>query len=70
MSKWRFGCGDKINVVIRRGWDYVTREVECGSTAHDGGVNQCPACFRRHEVDSPREDESDMDWFERVSEDT
>lgn len=44
MSRWRFGCGEKITVWVPRGLDYRELEVECGSTAHDGGVNQCERC--------------------------
>lgn len=43
-SRWRFGCGVKFTVYVPRGYDYKPREVECGSTAYDGGVNQCSTC--------------------------
>jgi hypothetical protein len=43
-SRWHFGCGKKFTVYVPKGYDYKPREVECGSTAYDGGVNQCPTC--------------------------
>lgn len=44
MSRWRFGCGKKITVYVPKGWDYRPIKVECGSTSHWGGVNQCEHC--------------------------
>lgn len=66
MSKWRFGCGKPMTVFThseRRG--YREHKVECGSTAFDGGVNQCDECERKYPVKSPLDDESDLDWFDR-----
>jgi hypothetical protein len=64
---WRFGCGKKLVVYVPRGWDYKKLEVECGSTAFTGGVNQCAECVVKYPVSEPREDESDLDWFDRQS---
>jgi hypothetical protein len=66
MSKWAFGCGKKIEVVVPHGrYDSRAITVECGSSAHDGGVNQCDACEKNHPVSDPYEDEGDMEWFDR-----
>lgn len=43
-SRWRYGCGAMITVYVPRGYDYKAREVECGSTSYNGGVNQCGQC--------------------------
>jgi hypothetical protein len=67
MSKWEFGCGKKITVFIPSGYAYKPRERECGSTAHDGGVNQCDDCEKQHPVPAPYADESDADWYERAT---
>jgi hypothetical protein len=64
MSKYRFGCGKEIEVFVPRGFSYVSIMRECGSTAHDGGINQCERCEARA-YSMPGEDESDMDWYER-----
>ena len=66
MSKWRHGCGKPVTVYIPKGWDYVARERECGSTAIDGGVNQCDECAATGSMPPAREDESDMDYVERT----
>ena len=65
MSKWRHGCGKKFTVFVPRGYSYREMEVECGSTAYDGGVNQCGECDHKP-MPVPDEDESDMDYFERT----
>jgi hypothetical protein len=65
MSKWAFGCGKQIDAVIPYRGDWKAITVECGSTAHDGGVNQCDACEEKHPVSDPYEDEGDMEWFDR-----
>jgi hypothetical protein len=62
-SKWRFGCGKKVYVYNPP--SYKEREVECGSTAYDGNVNQCSECEEKHSVSPVRDDEGDMEWFER-----
>jgi len=64
-SKYRFGCGRPVEVFIPRGFTYAGVMRECGSTAHDGGINQCEACEAVHPYSMPGDDESDMDWFER-----
>jgi hypothetical protein len=64
--KWRYGCDAEMTVYVPRGGDYRELTVRCGSTAHDGGVNQCAACERRHPMPPAHEDESDMDYFERT----
>lgn len=65
MSKYRFGCGETIEVSVPRGFDYVTIMRECGSTAHHGGINQCYVCEAKHIYSMPEDDESDSDWYER-----
>ncbi len=64
-SPYRYGCGVEMTVFVPRGYGYKEIKVRCGSTAHDGGVNQCEDCEKRHHIKPPDEDESDMDWFER-----
>jgi hypothetical protein len=66
MSGYRFGCGKEIVVYIPT--KYSCREItaKCGSTAYDGGVNQCEECENKHNVPMPYEDEDDMAWFERT----
>ena len=66
MSGWRFGCGKEIVVYIPTRYDYKERKAVCGSTAYDGGVNQCEECESKHNVPTPYEDEDDMAWFERT----
>jgi hypothetical protein len=46
MSRWRYGCGRPMEVYVPRGYDYKPVTVQCGSTAHHGGVNQCGDCSR------------------------
>ena len=46
MSRWTYGCGCKLTVYVPRGYTYRPITVECGSTAVDGGVNQCESCAR------------------------
>ena len=65
MTKYRFGCGKAIEVFVPRGFRYVPMMRECGSTAHDGGINQCEECEETRTYSLPGEDESDMDWYER-----
>ena len=67
--KYRFGCGKTITVYVPRGWDYRPIEMPCGSTSHDGGINQCESCEKRSPYSMPYEDESDTDWLERQGED-
>ena len=66
MSKWNHGCGETIEVYVPRGYDYKARNVECGSTAYDGGVNQCDACAAKYTPPLPYEDEGDMEYSERI----
>ena len=68
MAKYRFGCGKVISVYVPRGWDYREIKRECGSTGHDGGINQCDECESKYPYSMPYEDESDMDWLERQGE--
>jgi len=65
MAKYRFGCGKVIEVFVPRGFRYVPMMRECGSTGHDGGINQCEECEETRTYSMPGEDESDMDWYER-----
>ena len=69
MSNWRFGCGKEITVYIPTRYDYKAHKTVCGSTAYNGGVNQCDECADKHDVPLPYEDEDDMAWFERVTDD-
>ena len=65
MSKWRHGCGKRFEIMIPRGYGYREVTVECGSTAIDGGVNQCGECDHKP-MPAAYEDESDMDYYERT----
>jgi hypothetical protein len=65
MSKWRFGCGCNIEVTVQRGYGHTIKVVECGSTAYDGGINQCEECEIEHPYSMPDEDEGDLEWFDR-----
>lgn len=70
MSGFVFGCGKDISVFVpsrlaHLGQSGKMRQFKCGSTAYDGGVNQCTACTEKHPVSLPHEEESDLDWFER-----
>lgn len=67
MSKWRFGCGKKITVWIPRGMTGHELQVECGSTAVDGGVNQCRHCESERPAPAGREDETDDEYDARAS---
>jgi hypothetical protein len=68
MNRWRAGCDETITVYVPRGYSYKAMSVRCGSTAFDGGVNQCEACAAKHGVPPlPYEDEGDMEHFERTS---
>ena len=47
--RWRYGCDKEIMVCVPRGpYDAKSMTVRCGSTAYDGGVNQCVECARKH----------------------
>ena len=48
MTIWNYGCDKLIEVWLQRGYNYKMFMVRCGSTAHDGGVNQCEACERKY----------------------
>lgn len=67
MSGYRFGCGKEITVYIPTRYDYKARKTTCGTTAYDGGVNQCRECEDKHNVPTPYEDEDDMAWYERAT---
>lgn len=64
-NKWTHGCGKSIEVFVPHGYTYRGVMRECGSTAHDGGINQCDKCESKHPYSMPHEDESDLDWNER-----
>jgi len=66
---YRFGCGKEITVYIPTRYTERAITAKCGSTAYHGGVNQCEECEEKHNVPLPYDDESDMDWYERVSDD-
>jgi len=53
MSRWRYGCDAEIEVDVPRGFTYRTYRVRCGSTAYDGGVNQCERCARDPKLTPP-----------------
>ena len=67
--EWRYGCGQPVTVYVPRKWDFKPMVFKCGSTSYTGGINQCEECATKHSVSEPREDESDMDWFERTESD-
>jgi hypothetical protein len=52
--RWRYGCDTPMTVYIPRGFDYKPVEVRCGSTAYDGGVNQCDKCSAAPGLRPPR----------------
>lgn len=53
MSRWKYGCGRKFERAIPTRYSSRLITVECGSTAHDGGVNQCDACGSRDDLRPP-----------------
>ncbi len=63
----RFGCNKAITVYVPTRYSFKEHPTRCGSTAHDGGVNQCEECAAKLNVPIPMDDEGDMEWFERVS---
>jgi hypothetical protein len=63
---FRFGCGEVVTVYVPTRYDYKAIARKCGSTAYDGGVNQCEECSKKHNVPLPYENEGDMEWHERV----
>ena len=66
MSRWRHGCGKKFDIDIELDGRFRAITVECGSTAMDGGVNQCDDCEKRDPMPPAYEDEGDMEYFERT----
>jgi hypothetical protein len=40
----KYGCDQKYEIRVPHGWSYRAINVTCGSTAPDGGVNQCSVC--------------------------
>jgi hypothetical protein len=67
-SSYRFGCGRDIEVVVPSGYGHRVIKARCGTTAHDGGVNQCGKCEVNHPYSMPDEDEGDMEWYDRQEE--
>jgi hypothetical protein len=55
-----------VTVFVERGHFYKEMTVECGSTAYDGGINQCDDCEADDPMPAAREDESDAEYFERT----
>ena len=54
-------------IMVPRGFGYRGVEVRCGSTAIDGGVNQCDVCADQcPAVPLPDEDEGDLEYDHRV----
>ena len=41
-------CGDKIEVMAERGYDYKEITVRCGNTSPSGNPFLCTTCERRH----------------------
>lgn len=66
MSRWRNGCDASIEVYVPRGYGYKPMQVRCGSTAFDGGTNQCEACATQYTPPLPHADEGDLEYFERT----
>lgn len=67
MSAFRFGCGEPTTVFVPRGYSFREVTVRCGSTAHDGGVNQCGACANKIGAQPlPEADEGDLEYDHRV----
>lgn len=65
-SRWRYGCDTEITVYAPRGYGYVEYTTRCGSTAHNGGINQCEECERKFDaLPLPDEDEGDLEWDDR-----
>lgn len=64
-DKWRFGCDAEMTIYTPRGRAIKTR---CGSTAYDGGVNQCDDCAEKSgPLPLPGDEEGDMEWFDRAT---
>jgi len=62
-----YGCGKKITVYIPTKYSHKEIEVDCGSTAYNGGINQCDDCASRTgPIPLPYEDEGDMEWDDRI----
>lgn len=67
MSGFRFGCGQQITISVPRGYSFAEVEVRCGSTARDGGVNQCSKCAESIDAGPlPDEDEGDLEFDHRA----
>jgi hypothetical protein len=66
MSK--YGCGATFTIWVPRGWNQREVKVRCGSTAIDGGVNQCQHCeVIVGQPPLPMEEEGDLEWDHRVN---
>jgi len=67
VTRWRFGCDKEITVMVPRGYSYREYVTRCGSTAYDGGVNQCDDCAAKLGTPpTPREDEGDLEYDDRI----
>jgi len=63
--RWRYGCDKQLEVSVPRGYSYKLMTVRCGSTAFDGGVNQCEACARKF-PQGPVPEYGDDDGFDGI----
>jgi hypothetical protein len=60
MNGWNYGCGCKFTIFVQRGlFNYREATVTCGSTAYDGGVNQCDSCEKHIKPPPPWMHEDD-----------
>lgn len=67
MSGWRFGCGAKFTGFVPRGYSYREVTLTCGSTAYNGGVNQCDKCAARIDPGPlPEAGEGDLEFDHRA----
>jgi len=53
MSGWKYGCGKKFETAVPTRFSCKTVMATCGSTAWNGGVNQCDACATKQELMPP-----------------
>lgn len=62
-----YGCGKQIEVTVPTKYSCKTYTTRCGSTAYDGGVNQCDDCAKRTgDIPLPYEDEGDLEYDHRI----
>jgi hypothetical protein len=58
-----------MTVYVPRGYGYKPMQVRCGSTAFDGGVNQCDQCAGINPAPPPPLDDEmgDMEYAEQCA---